>query len=204
MLSTWFLTSLLVAAVLWQMVQKKSPGGWCCRSTNWCSWSGSTRSAPAGRCQYQPSTSDISNFATVAYTFQCPKIKIPMRWIYHFLFRINIFRVEQLSSLYSLHSHVSKLFERTRRQNLRSELVVDLHVFVPVISRCENGFTKATRIAGDAGEVDALKVILNVLFPVIHFSTQGTFKPVDTTALLQKPLYMQLQLLSACKSEQFK
>ena len=127
-----------------------------------------------------------------------------MRWIYHFLFRINIFRVEQLSSLYSLHSHVSKLFERTRRQNLRSELVVDLHVFVPVISRCENGFTKATRIAGDAGEVDALKVILNVLFPVIHFSTQGTFKPVDTTALLQKPLYMQLQLLSACKSEQFK
>ena len=82
--------------------------------------------------------------------------------------------------------------------------MIDLDMFVPVISRCENSFTKAARIAGDAGEVDAFEVILNVLFPVIHFATQAALKAVDTTALLQKPLYMQLQLLSACKSEQFK
>ena len=82
--------------------------------------------------------------------------------------------------------------------------MIDLDVFVPVISGCENGFTKPTRIAGNSREVDALKVILNVLFPVIHFATQAALKAVDTTALLQKPLYMQLQLLSACKSEQFK
>lgn len=82
--------------------------------------------------------------------------------------------------------------------------MIDLDMFIPVISRCENGFTKAAGITGDAGEVDALKVILNVLLPVIHFSTQVAFKAVHTTPLLQKPLYMQLQLLSACKSEQFK
>ena len=83
--------------------------------------------------------------------------------------------------------------------------MIDLDVFVPVISRCENGFTKPTRIAGNSREVDAFKVILNVLFPVIHFSAQVAFKPVDTAPLLQKSLYMQLQLLSApCKSEQFK
>ena len=82
--------------------------------------------------------------------------------------------------------------------------MIDLDMFIPVISRCENRFTKAAGIAGDAREVDALKVILNVLLPVIHFSTQVAFKAVHTTPLLQKPLYMQLQLLSACKSEQFK
>ena len=82
--------------------------------------------------------------------------------------------------------------------------MIDLDVFVPVISRRENRFTKAAGIAGDAGEVDAFEVILNVLFPVIHFAAQVALKAVDTAALLQKPLNMQLQLLSACKSEQFK
>ena len=83
--------------------------------------------------------------------------------------------------------------------------MVDLHVFVPVISRCENGFTKATRIAGDAGEVDALQVILNVLLPIVHFATEGAPKTVHTASLLHKLLNMQLQLLSvAWKSEQFK
>ena len=82
--------------------------------------------------------------------------------------------------------------------------MIDLDMFVPVISRCENGLTEAAGIAGDAREVDALKVILNVLLPVVHFSTKVAFKAVHTTSLLQKPLYMQLQLLPACKSEKFK
>lgn len=77
-------------------------------------------------------------------------------------------------------------------------------MFVSVISGSENQVAKAARIAGDAGEVDALKVILNVLLPVVHFSTKVAFKAVHTTSLLQKPLYMQLQLLPACKSEKFK
>ena len=68
--------------------------------------------------------------------------------------------------------------------------MIDLDMFIPVISRCENRFTIAAGIAGDAREVDALKVILNVLLPVIHFSTQVAFKAVHTTPLLQKPLYM--------------
>ena len=82
--------------------------------------------------------------------------------------------------------------------------MIDLHMFVSVISGSENQVAKAARIAGDAGEVDALKVILNVLLPVVHFSTKVAFKAVHTTSLLQKPLYMQLQLLPACKSEKFK
>ena len=79
--------------------------------------------------------------------------------------------------------------------------MIDLHMLVPVVPGCENRFAKAARIAGDAGEVDALKVILNVLLPVVHFSTKVAFKAVHTTSLLQKPLYMQLQLLPACKSK---
>ena len=82
--------------------------------------------------------------------------------------------------------------------------MIDLDMFVSVISGSENQVAKAARIAGDAGEVDALKVILNVLLPVVHFSTKVAFKAVHTTSLLQKPLYMQLQLLPACKSEKFK
>merc|ERR1719510_2948354 len=61
-------------------------------------------------------------------------------------------------------------------------------MFVPVVPGCENRFAKAARIAGDAGEVDALKVILNVLLPVVHFSTKVAFKAIHTTSLLQKPL----------------
>ena len=78
-------------------------------------------------------------------------------------------------------------------------------MFVSVISGSENQVTKAARIAGDAGEVDTLQVILNVLLPIVHFSTEGASKTVYTAPLLHKLLNMQLQLLSvAWKSEQFK
>ena len=83
--------------------------------------------------------------------------------------------------------------------------MIDLHMFVSVISGSENQVAKAARIAGDAGEVDTLQVILNVLLPIVHFATEGTSKTVHTASLLQKLLNMQLQLLSvAWKSEQFK
>ena len=83
--------------------------------------------------------------------------------------------------------------------------MIDLHMFVPVVPECENRFAKAARIAGDAGEVDALQVILNVLLPIVHFATEGASKSVHTASLLHKLLNMQLQLLSvAWKSEQFK
>ena len=78
-------------------------------------------------------------------------------------------------------------------------------MFVSVISGSENQVAKAARIAGDAGEVDTLQVILNVLLPIVHFATEGTSKTVHTASLLHKLLNMQLQLLSvAWKSEQFK
>ena len=99
----------------------------------------------------------------------------------------------------------SKLLKWVRRQNLGGELVIDLHMFVSVISGSENQVAKAARIARDAGEVDTLQVILNVLLPIVHFATEGASKTVHTAALLQKLLNMQLQLLSvAWKSEQFK
>ena len=83
--------------------------------------------------------------------------------------------------------------------------MIDLHMFVSVISGSENQVAKAARIAGDAGEVDTLQVILNVLLPIVHFATEGASKTVHTASLLHKLLNMQLQLLSvAWKSEQFK
>ena len=78
-------------------------------------------------------------------------------------------------------------------------------MFVSVISGSENQVAKAARIAGDAGEVDTLQVILNVLLPIVHFATKVASKSVHTASLLHKLLNMQLQLLSvAWKSEQFK
>ena len=44
-------------------------------------------------------------------------------------------------------------------------------MLVSVVSRGENCFTKFARIARDAREVNALNVVLNVLFSVVDLAT---------------------------------
>jgi len=54
--------------------------------------------------------------------------------------------------------------------------VVDLNMLVPVIPRCEHGFTELAGIARYARKMDRFDVVFNVLLPLIHLSTKVAFK----------------------------
>jgi len=49
-------------------------------------------------------------------------------------------------------------------------------MLVPVIPRCEHGFTELAGIARYARKMDRFDVVFNVLLPLIHLSTKVAFK----------------------------
>ena len=49
-------------------------------------------------------------------------------------------------------------------------------MLVPVIPRCEHGFTELAGIARYAGEMNRFYVVFDVLLPLIHLSTKVALK----------------------------